>query len=103
LEDLGLLESARDGNRRTYKAVRSQRFDDLLALFSRPSVPAATTSSRPSSRSRGSMWLGDPMAPDALIRVLGDTQPLDVSTLALEFLTRVPKVDRALRIEPELR
>ncbi|MDZ4169581.1 MAG: nucleotidyltransferase domain-containing protein [Coriobacteriia bacterium] len=35
LEDLGLLESARDGNRRTYKAVRSRRFDDLLALFSR--------------------------------------------------------------------
>jgi antitoxin (DNA-binding transcriptional repressor) of toxin-antitoxin stability system/predicted nucleotidyltransferase len=35
LEDLGLLESARDGNRRSYKAVRSQRFDDLLALFSR--------------------------------------------------------------------
>jgi antitoxin (DNA-binding transcriptional repressor) of toxin-antitoxin stability system/predicted nucleotidyltransferase len=35
LEALGLLESARDGNRRAYRAIRSQRFDDLLALFSR--------------------------------------------------------------------
>lgn len=35
LERLGLLTSARDGNRRYYRAVRTSRFEDLRALLSR--------------------------------------------------------------------
>jgi predicted nucleotidyltransferase/antitoxin (DNA-binding transcriptional repressor) of toxin-antitoxin stability system len=35
LQELGVIESERDGNRRNYRVVRTQRFEELRALLSR--------------------------------------------------------------------